>query len=240
MKLVVISDTHNRHKDLVIPKCDILIHCGDWTSMGYKHEVEAFAKWLNKQPAESIVLIPGNHELQFEKDFPHSRKWLTDHCERAILLVDEAANINGVKIWGSPATPWFCDWAWNRSSNNLTGYHMHGKSFYPRPIKPHWDMIPLDTNILITHGPPYEILDQTTYANGDPKPGYLGCEELANRIKELKDLDLHFFGHIHAPGGQQIHKDGVSYYNAAICDETYFPSNSITIVEYELESPRQS
>lgn len=232
MKLIAISDTHNRHGKLKIPKCDILIHAGDWTSMGYKHEVEDFAKWINEQPAKHIVLVPGNHELKFEESFPESREWVTNHCSKAHLLVDESVVIDGIKIHGSPVTPWFCDWAWNRSSGK-DGYHMNGKSFFPKPIKPHWDKIPDDTNILITHGPPYGILDETTYANGDPKPGNLGCEELMNRIKELKDLDLHFFGHIHAPGGTQVHKNGVSYYNAAICDETYFPGNPITEVDYE-------
>lgn len=232
-KIVVISDTHNRHKKITIPKCDILISCGDFTSMGYKREVEDFAKWMDEQPADHIIIIPGNHELQFEKDFPVSREWITEHCPVAHILVDESVVIDGIKIHGSPVTPWFCDWAWNRSSNVKSGYHMRGKSFFPTEIKPHWDKIPDDTNILITHGPPYGILDTTTFANGDPKPGNLGCVELMNRIKELKDLDLHFFGHIHSPGGTQVHQDGVSYYNAAVCDECYYPSNPITVVDYE-------
>ena len=67
MKLVAISDTHNNHRKVEVPKCDILIHAGDWTSMGRKHEVEAFAKWLDLQEqAEHIVVVPGNHELDFE------------------------------------------------------------------------------------------------------------------------------------------------------------------------------
>lgn len=235
LKICAISDTHNRHKKLEIPECDLLIHCGDWTSMGHAHEVEAFAVWLNKQPAKHIVLIPGNHELQFEKDFPSSKEWIIEHCPKAHLLVDESVVIEGIKIHGSPATPFFCDWAWNRSSGKTKEYYVHGKTFYPKEIKSHWDKIPNDTQILITHGPPYDILDKTTYADGRPRPEPLGCEDLLNRIKELKDLDLHFFGHIHHPGGQQLHKDGVSFYNASICDEQYYPSNSITIVEYENE-----
>lgn len=231
MKIVAISDTHNMHHKKEIPKCDLLIHAGDWTSMGSYEEVKKFAEWLNEQDATHIVLVPGNHELKFERELPYSRQWITDFCKKAHILIDESVLIEGIKIHGSPATPFFCDWAWNRSSGP-THYHTNGKTFFPLPIKPHWDMIPDDTNILITHGPPFGILDKTTYANGEPRPENLGCEQLMNRIKELKDLDLHFFGHIHAPGGTQVHLDGVSFYNAAICDECYAPYNPITEVDY--------
>ena len=91
---------------------------------------------------------------------------------------------------------------------------------------------PNDTKILITHGPPYGILDQSSFADGTLRKEHLGCEDLMNRIKELKELDLHFFGHIHTPGGEQKHVDGVSFYNASICDEQYYPGNPITIVDY--------
>lgn len=237
MKIVAISDTHNNHYKLQIPECDILIHAGDWTSQGKIHEVEDFARWLNKQrQAKHIVIVPGNHELYFEKYILEygTYEWVMDHCPRTHLLIDRTIEIEGVKIHGSPATPFFCDWAWNRShGNEMKAYNTgYGKIKYPAPIKPHWDKIPEGTNILITHGPPYDILDKSVYANGDPRPEPLGCDALLNRIQEVKP-DLHFFGHIHAPGGTQVHKDGTSFYNASICDETYFPSNPITIVEYE-------
>ncbi len=238
MKIVAISDTHNRHNKLIIPECDLLIHSGDWTGEGKKSEVENFAKWLDKQvQCKNIVIVPGNHEKYFELNLNESRKWITDLAPRVNLLIDEGLNLDGINIYASPVQPWFCDWGWNRASEKLKdlGYHMYGKSFFPMPIKPHWDAIPNDTNILITHGPPYGILDTTTFANGDPKPDNLGCEDLLNRIKQLKDLDLHFFGHIHASNGQK-HVDGVSYFNASICDEQYYPSNPVTVVEYEVET----
>src|SRR5262249_42249694 len=150
---------------------------------------------------------PGNHELLVESGLPDSRKWLTDHCPRAHLLIEESVIVNGVKIYGSPITPFFCNWAWNRARGNKRAeQHVgYGKTKYANPIKPHWDKIPDDTQILITHGPPFDILDKTVYANGDPRNEPLGCEDLTNRIKELKDLDLHFFGHIHHPGGTEHH-----------------------------------
>jgi Icc-related predicted phosphoesterase len=218
LKIVAISDTHNRHGKLVIPECDILIHAGDWTGRGFHNEIKPFAKWLDKQDqCKEIVVVPGNHELEFEKNLPASLEWFKEECPWAHLLINQSVTIEGVKIYGSPITPFFCDWAWNK---------------WPGEIKPYWDAIPDDTQILITHGPPLDILDKTTYASGEWREDRLGCPQLSNRIKELKDLDLHFFGHIHASQGQK-HVDGVSYYNCCICDETYSPTQPITIVDYE-------
>jgi Icc-related predicted phosphoesterase len=221
MKIVAISDTHNKHNKLIIPKCDLLIHAGDWSFQGKESEVRNFAKWLDKQTqCENIVVIPGNHELEFEKQLPLSKTWFQKECPWAHLLIEEEVIINGIKIFGSPIQPEFCNWAWNR---------------YPEGLIKAWNKIPDDTNILISHGPPYDILDKTTYANGDPRPEPLGCSFLLHRIKQLKDLSLHFFGHIHWQGGQTVNKDGVSYFNAAICDELYLPTNPITIVDFNKE-----
>lgn len=220
LKIVAISDTHNQHQKVLVPECDLLIHAGDWTSMGHDQEVIKFTQWLGRQQqAKNIVVIPGNHELHFEKYLPFGRSFFKYHCPNVHLLIEESVEIEGIKIYGSPITPWFCDWAWNRHR----GEH----------IQRHWDAIPNDTQILITHGPPLGILDQTCYPDGSLREDRLGCYQLAKRIEDLKDLDLHFFGHIHTPGGQQVHKDGVNYYNAAICDEMYKPTNPITVVEYE-------
>lgn len=238
-KICAISDTHNNHNKIIIPPCDLLIHCGDWTSQGMKHEVETFAKWLDKQEqVEHIVIVPGNHELYLESHLEQGGglEWIHDHCPRAEVLIDRTIEIEGIKIHGSPVTPYFCDWAWNRMPSEFDGRMYAGKEREKKvkSIKPHWDIIPEGTNVLITHGPPYDILDKTVFANGEMRPEPLGCPLLLKRIQEVKP-DLHFFGHIHFPGGTQIHKDGTSYYNCAVCDEHYYPCNPLTIVEYELE-----
>jgi Icc-related predicted phosphoesterase len=236
VKIVGISDTHNRHNKITVPACDLLIHAGDWSFQGKKSEVENFAEWLNKQvQCKEIVLIPGNHEKFFEEYLPDSLEWFTKLCPRAHLLIDQSIEVLGIKIYGSPAQPFFCDWAWNRAVSDKAEVMRVGymKEKLVQPIKPHWDAIKEDTQILITHGPPQGILDQTTYANGDLRPEPLGCPLLMKRIKELKKLDLHFFGHIHHPGGTAKCQDGVTFYNASICDEMYVPSNPITIVEYD-------
>lgn len=218
LKIVAISDVHERWHKLVIPKCDLLISCGDYSFRGESRVVREFHEWLNKQDAKHIISVQGNHELWVEKNFEEAKLIAQNACPKIHFIDEGLVEIEGLKIWGSAITPWFNNWAWNRKRSE---------------IEQHWKEIPDNTNILITHGPPYSILDQTTYFTGEPKPGYLGCEELYKRINELKDLDLHFFGHIHSPGGQQVHRNGKSFYNTAICDEIYLPYNPITMVDYE-------
>ncbi len=232
LAIVAISDTHNRHKAIKELKVenalggDIIIHAGDATGQGAISEVANFLKWYGKLDFSHRILIAGNHDWLFETN-PSLAK---DMCEQngIILLNDSSVIIDGVKIHGSPVTPFFCDWAFNRARD------INEAQFRKiREIKPHWDMIPDDTNILITHGPPYGILDELVYVSGDPKGQFAGCVKLSERIKELKQLKHHIFGHIHNWGGKTVEKDGIMYHNASSCDECYDPTNTITIIEYE-------
>lgn len=241
-----ISDTHGRHKKIKgLTGGDLLICAGDFSIEGHKWESEDFLKWFSKLPYSAKVLICGNHEREIERNYEFRFRKM---CEEAgvIYLNDESVELQFVpgvayvnqnipdlpkfKVHGSPVTPWFYDWGWMRARN------LNEAMFRQIPeIKPHWDMIPEDTDILVTHGPPYEILDEVLAVDGTSYnlPRYVGCEELAKRVKEVKP-DIHIFGHIHCAHGEK-HVDGTSYYNASICDEMYGPSNSITVIEYEKE-----
>lgn len=53
-----------------------------------------------------------------------------------------------------------------------------------------WNMIPENTNILVTHGPPYGILDLNMQKQ------HTGCKDLLNQVLKIKPK-LHIFGHIH-------------------------------------------
>lgn len=234
MKIIALSDSHNKHNKFpTLPECDILIHAGDWSGMGRKSETRNFAKWLNKQEAGYVVVVPGNHEVEFEKNLPASLNWILEECPHAHILIDRTIDIEGIKIHGSPVTPWFYDWAWNRSITNddLVMHPRTGKVSSIQHIKPHWDMIPEGTDILITHGPPYKILDELIYTDGTPKGQFVGCPYLMDRIREIKP-DIHIFGHIHCGFGQK-HFNGTSFYNVALCDEMYMPTNGYTEIEYE-------
>ena len=71
-KLVFISDTHTHHKKIEIPDGDIIIHCGDISRRGYKDEVIDFCDWFSELPHEHKIMIPGNHDFLFEKEYSKS------------------------------------------------------------------------------------------------------------------------------------------------------------------------
>lgn len=231
MKIAGISDTHNKHKKIIIPECDVLIHAGDWSFQGYKSETEDFAKWLEKQPAKHIIVVPGNHEKEVEKNLPDSIKWITDHCPRAHVLIDQSVVIDGVKFHGSPITPWFYNWAWNRARGDQQQVmYFRGLVKSVEPIKPHWDMIPDDTNVLITHGPVEGILDIVPNMDGTPRER-VGCKDLYDKVMSLDKLKIHICGHIHHSHGS-FYFHNKQFYNVSICDEQYAPSNPVTVIEY--------
>jgi Icc-related predicted phosphoesterase len=212
MKLVLISDVHGKWNKLVIPPCDVLISAGDYSFQGEKHMVEDFHAWLNKQPAKHIISLNGNHEKLVEKNFCEYKGIAQAACPRVYFIDEGEVRIEGVKFWGSAITPWFHNWAWNRDRG--------------ADIKRHWDRIPDDVDVLITHGPPAGILDVVYYVDGMTPRDRVGCHDLMNRINDLKQLKLHVFGHIHGSSGEQVF-NGVKFINASICDDMYMATNPV-------------
>ncbi len=215
-KIVAISDVHNRFHNLVIPECDLLLSAGDYSFHGEIAVVKSFHEWLNEQPAKHIISGQGNHEVAVEKDFARAEQVAKLACPRVHFVEEEEVIIDGIKIWCSPITPNFFGWAWNRARGE--------------EIKSHWDKIPVDTNILMTHGPPYRILDTTNYVDGTIKER-VGCQDLLDAVKRIKPR-LHVFGHIHTGHGMH-EEDGTTFYNVSICDDHYAPTNPVTIINYE-------
>jgi len=173
-----------------MPGGDLLIHAGDCSSEGEIDQVLDFLDWFEAQQYSYRILIPGNHDSIFELIPEH----LEQECQKRgiILLNDSGCTIEGIKIWGSPIFPTVQDRAFHRERGE--------------EIQKHWDLIPKDTEILITHGPPYEILDAI--------PGkHLGCENLRQTISKTK-VKLHIFGHIHLARGMMT-KEGRLYINAS-------------------------
>lgn len=217
-RIVALSDTHNRHNQLVIPECDILIHAGDESFRGLKSETENFAKWFNKQPATYKLWTPGNHSVEFAEKYPQSLDWFYDHCPDGEVLINESIELEGLKIFMSPWTPWFYDWAYNagRDPNEAAARNIPY-------IKQFWDMIPAGTDVLITHGPAFEILDRC------PDGRKVGCAELFNKILEIKPR-VHICGHIHHSYGEMSFLD-TRYYNVSNCDERYQLTNPPTVID---------
>lgn len=202
MKFTVISDTHGKHENLFLPEADVLIHAGDVSQRGKESEVTDFLNWFKKQDHEFKIFIAGNHDFFFEReDKAYIRKLIP---KNVIYLNDKSVLINGIKIWGSPITPWFYDWAFNRNRGT--------------DISKHWNLIPANTDVLITHGPVYGILDQTTHGE------HVGCEDLLKKIKEINPK-VHICGHIHEAYGS-IEKSGTTFINASVLNERYVLKNS--------------
>ena len=197
MKIVAISDTHGKHNELELPSGDILFHAGDVSKRGLRAEIEDFLEWFQLQDFKYKIFIAGNHDFFFERATEEEIQSIIP--ANVIYLNDSGVEIEGIHIWGSPITPWFFNWAFNRH---------RGKA-----INAHWQLIPENTDILITHGPPYGILD-TTF-----KGQKVGCERLTERIDFLRPK-MSIFGHIHEARGQYKNKD-THFINAAIVNLQY-------------------
>lgn len=210
MKIVAISDVHNLWHKLTIPECDVLISAGDYSSRGQPEVVEAFHKWMDKQPADVLVSVQGNHELWVEKNFDEARDIVHKINKRIHFIAEDGVDIDGVKLWGSAITPTFFNWAWNRNRGDA--------------IKAHWDKIPDDTEILVTHGPPFGILDKLSSGES------VGCADLRTRIDKLNKLKTHIFGHIH-PGSGEYDYESVKFVNAAIVNDQYKLQYPVRIIE---------
>ncbi len=227
LKIAHISDVHEKWHKLEIPEVDILISTGDYSFRGSKEVVREFHKWLNKQEAGYIISVNGNHELWVEKNFEQAKEIAEKECPGVYFIGDgQTINIEGIKIFGSACSPWFMDWAWNRGRTIIQAAH-HRVPF----IGDEWDKIEPGTNIIAVHSPPYDVLDELVFADGTPKGEFVGCQLLRNKIEEIKP-DLVLFGHIHAQGGKEHHENGISYFNSTICDEMYYPSNPVRIIDY--------
>ena len=226
MKIVAISDTHTFTKNLVVPEGDILIHSGDATFHGYKHEVTAFGKWFRSQPHTYKVFVAGNHDTSFEESPIKARQWLFDSREKdpmklyassdksTIYLQEQSVtlNIDGetVSIYGAPHQPFFCNWAFNVRTDE--------------ELKQIWDRIPKGIDILVTHGPPYKLRDLC-------RNGHVGCRELRKAIQRVRPK-LHVCGHIHEGYGVSRWGDTLIA-NASICTEKYQPTNSPLVFEFK-------
>lgn len=200
MRLVVISDTHGLHRRVdELPKGDVLVHAGDFMNSGYDVEdIISFNRWLGEQAFQHRIVIAGNHDRYFETSPQLARAMLPN----ATYLENSEVTIDGITFWGSPYTPEFLNWAF----------------MYPRgaAAQRYWDMIPAKLDVLITHGPPFGILDQT-----GPGEAHLGCEELLSVVEQKKPR-VHIFGHIHGGAGT-FQSEFTRFVNAAYLNERYKP-----------------
>ena len=100
-KFTAISDTHNQHSKVIIEPTDVLLHAGDYTSIGRIHEVKDFLEWFSIQPAKHKIFISGNHDF-LDYETPSLFKEILKEYPNIIYLRDELIEIEGISIWGVP------------------------------------------------------------------------------------------------------------------------------------------
>lgn len=85
-----------------------------------------------------------------------------------------------------------------------------------------WSAIPSEIDLLITHGPPLDILDT------DREGIHAGCPELRKRVLEIKPK-THIFGHIHNGYGH-VKIGETDFYNVSLLDEAYSLENKPQLI----------
>lgn len=194
VRLILMSDTHGHHRKVAVPDGDVLIHAGDFTYFnGSTLAIRDFNDWLASLPHRNKLLIPGNHDSGFA--YPAWRELIT----AATLLINEGTTIGRLRIWGAPVTPG------DRGAFGAETSYERAELF---------SRIPSGTDILITHAPPYGILDRAS-AVDEPQ----GCDQLRPAISRIKPR-VHIFGHVHQGYGMR-RLNGTLFVNAALAGASY-------------------
>jgi len=210
LKIVCISDTHGKHDELDLPEADLLLIAGDISSTGTLNQLNDFNNWLGKQEHKfkEMITIAGNHDYSF--DLNHNlgliknpnKKSGQEMLYNSTYLQDEEFVFDNVSIYGSPWQPEFYNWAFNLQRNG-------------EELKEKWNNIPKNTDIVITHGPAWGILDDVDGRRGQ----HLGCELLRERIDEILPK-IHICGHIHSGHGY-YYNGHTHFFNASVLNERY-------------------
>lgn len=210
MKLVVIGCTHTLHDNISLPDGDVLIHTGSFCKSYKLNDLCNFNRWLRsvKGKFKKIIVIAGRSDKILEKD-PKSKRFLMDVDA---YLLDSSFSFKGIKFYGSP---------WSAKDMKKAFELDHKK------LKEKWDLIPNDVDCLITHTPPYGILDKPL--NGFHLGQSNGDGDLMEKVSEIKP-QVHVFSLIHGSYGSET-KEGTIYANVSSCNTALQPINPPIVIE---------
>lgn len=219
MKIDIASDLHGHYPEL--DGGDLLIIAGDLTSRDQPNEYALFVEWVQNQTYTKKIVVAGNHD-GFIEDYS---SW-ADLADLGFeYLCDSGTEFEGLKIWGSPWTAQFPGINPHCCAFTVP-FSWQTESF----LYDYFIQIPVDTDILITHGPAYGILDQTVDGR------HVGSKALYNWIKYVSRPLIHCFGHIHEAYGQEEYfathnVKMMKSINASLVNEKYKPVNKpITVI----------
>lgn len=206
MRLCCVSDLHGHLPS--IPNADALLLGGDYNPHTKGQDWwmrDMFAPWLNSIANRMPVIgVAGNHDFIFEKQ--------KDRLPRLDwkYLEDSSCDLNGFRVYGSPHTPRFCDWAFNLDEPELAQK---------------WADIPGDTDILLLHGPPFGAGDFTTHKER------IGSKSLRKRIEAIQPR-LVVCGHNHGGYGEYLIGKTIVL-NVALLDDAYRAVRLPTFIDLE-------
>lgn len=216
MKIIAISDCHGYLPP--IPPCDLFLIAGDICPyqnhdifFQYRWITTSFKYWIENVPAKHKIITWGNHDIICQKS-PELFNMIKSYgCN---VLIDSMTTYKGLKIWGSPWTRKFFDWAFNLSAKNL--YKLH--TSIPK------------CDIILTHGPPYKFGDiclaPSYYRYNNKIPQYQSHKGSPGLLKTILKMEpkLVVGGHIHS--GYGVRKLGkTTIVNASYTDEKYRSAN---------------
>ncbi|MDE6207543.1 MAG: metallophosphatase domain-containing protein [Muribaculaceae bacterium] len=195
MRILHLSDTHGCHHQLRnLPEADVVVHSGDFTMNGSEEEAFDFMNWFCDLPYKQKIFICGNHD---DCLYGANVEGLDSNVH---YLCNSGVEIDGVTFYGVPMFMRDC------SSEK--------QSFNYRQI-------PSKTHVLVTHTPPFGILDFDDSIN-------YGSEELLNIVSAINPR-LHLFGHIHRQHGI-LKRVQTIFSNGAILSANYSIYNTPNVL----------
>jgi Icc-related predicted phosphoesterase len=206
LKVVHVSDSHTYPFGDLIPECDVLLHSGDGTFSGSLTQIRDVFEELKRvaKVAKHVIYVPGNHDRGFE-DKPSSVMKLREEMEvpeNVHIITNGDVEIEGYTFFGISYTPEFCNWALNLERNGEKTKH-------------YWDVASKHADVIISHGPPYGIMDYVPHDRVN-----VGCNIFKKTLPEFTQLKLCCFGHIHE--GYACEKKGnVIFANGSLVNGNY-------------------
>ena len=167
-----------------------------------------FVNWYAQVLVKNRIYIPGNHDSWIATFERQAKREFEDRG--IIYLNKKEITIDGIKLYGDGISPTFGNWVFMADRSKM---HKH------------WDLIPEDVNVLLTHTPPKGILDLSENRNGGIE--MCGCSALFKKVRKLDNIKLHAFGHIH--NGHGIINTGIR-----IMDDVIY-SNATAVTDGKFE-----
>jgi Icc-related predicted phosphoesterase len=217
-----VADLHGYYPEL--EGGDLLVIAGDLTAGDTIDEYLEFSDWLTLQKYERKIIIAGNHDnlaqegIDVELGYVKIARVVPILSDKAVYLCDSGTEFEGLKIWGSPWTPWF-----HGVNPRCNAFMLHEGR-----LEAKFELIPDDTDILVTHGPAFGILDTVKRINFDDRDdSRAGSRSLSKYVFKhtcQQRSFLHVFGHIHESYGK-IRIGAADFVNCSHVNECYEPVN---------------